>query len=401
MSFNLIRTKLIFIFFTVILLFVMVFLGYFYYEKEQFKQRIREDYTKISKYILDNKLQPSKIKEYVSSLNFELADNPRSIIKESITILNGRGFEMIQDKSNRYLHVLHPEFRFLFKDLNTYKQNSYGFWILSFVFMLVVFSFVWIIKTLQPLHELKKNIEKFSNGALDIECKSDKKDEIAQVANEFDKAVKKINLLLESRQLFLRTVMHELKTPIAKGKLVCALIDDKVQNERMSLIFDKLNFLINDFAKIEQVISQNYILHQNPFSIGSILNSAIDMMMLEDAEAKIKVENISDKKLHVDLELFALAIKNLLDNGIKYSINKKVHVREEEGYLIISNLGEELKKPLVEYFKPFHNDTKDKNHGMGLGLYIVYSIAKIHGMSLEYEYQKEEGINIFKIRYSS
>ena len=124
-------------------------------------------------------------------------------------------------------------------------------------------------------------------------------------------------------------------------------------------------------------------------------------MMLEDAEAKIKVENISDKKLHVDLELFALAIKNLLDNGIKYSINKKVHVREEEGYLIISNLGEELKKPLVEYFKPFHNDTKDKNHGMGLGLYIVYSIAKIHGMSLEYEYQKEEGINIFKIRYSS
>ncbi len=122
MSFNLIRTKLIFIFFTVILLFVMVFFGYFYYEKEQFKQRIREDYTKISKYILDNKLQPSKIKEYVSSLNFELADNPRSIIKESITILNGRGFEMIQDKSNRYLHVLHPEFRFLFKDLNTYKH---------------------------------------------------------------------------------------------------------------------------------------------------------------------------------------------------------------------------------------------------------------------------------------
>jgi two-component system, OmpR family, sensor kinase len=32
---------------------------------------------------------------------------------------------------------------------------------------------------------------------------------------------------------------------------------------------------------------------------------------------KIEYENISKKVLKVDLELFALAIKNLLDNGIK------------------------------------------------------------------------------------
>ena len=58
-------------------------------------------------------------------------------------------------------------------------------------------------------------------------------------------------------------------------------------------------------------------------------------------------------------------------------------------------MGEELKKPLPEYFKPFHNDTKLKNHGMGLGLHIVNAILQMHNMSLEYEYLHKR--NIFKI----
>ena len=91
-------------------------------------------------------------------------------------------------------------------------------------------SFLWIIQSLRPLKNLKDQIQSFSNGNLEIDCKSDKKDEIADVANEFDTAVKKIALLLNSRQLFLRTVMHELKTPIAKGRIVSELIDDNKQN---------------------------------------------------------------------------------------------------------------------------------------------------------------------------
>lgn len=232
-----------------------------------------------------------------------------------------------------------------------------------------------------------------------MECKSDKKDEIADVANEFDSAAKKISLLLESRLLFLRTVMHEPKTPIAKGKIVSALIEDEVQQDRISTIFDKLNFLIDDFAKTEQVLSKNYNVHMSPFSIGSILNRAVDMMMLDHAEDKIIVEKLSQKKLHVDMELFSLAIKNLLDNGIKYSTDGKVHVREDENMLVIESTGNKLSKPLVEYFKPFHDDTKLKNHGMGLGLYIVNSIIEIHGMTLDYQYTNK--INSFIIEFTS
>lgn len=399
MNLNLIITKLFFIFFLVIMLFGASFYGYSYYEQEQLNTRIKDDYTKITRYLEHRRPPIPKIEEYVNSLNFELVSNPNEILKNGTRTISVPGFELIENDTVRYLHILTPDFRVLFKDLNHYTQGYYGFWILGFIFLLFCITFSWIIKTLQPLEKLKNEIEDFANGNLEVDCRSTKKDEIAQVANEFDKTAKKIGLLLKSRQLFLRTIMHELKTPIAKGKIVASLIDDTVQKERMSTIFDKLNYLINDFSKIEQVISQNYTLNKSPYSMGAILSNAIDFMMLDNVDDKIDVENLSAKKLHVDLELFSLAVKNLIDNALKYSSNKKVCIQEEEEKVSFSSVGEKLPKPLHEYFKPFHNDTSTKNHGMGLGLYIVHTILEMHGMHLEYHH--ENHVNIFSILFRS
>jgi two-component system OmpR family sensor kinase len=394
MNFNSIITKLIFIFCIVILLFIAVFFSYFHYAKVQLNERITEDYAKISKHIHESRLKPKEIKKYVTSLGFELSPNPREVLEKNRPILSGRGFEMVKYKDSRYLHVHEPRFRLLFKDSNSYSQNPYGLFLISGLFAFFIFTFLWIIKTLKPLKDLKNEIQDFANGNLNIECKSDKKDEIAQVANEFDKAVKKISLLLESRQLFLRTVMHELKTPIAKGKIVTSLIDDEIQKDRISTVFDKLNFLIDDFAKVEQVISKNYAISKQPFSLGAIINSAVDMMMLDKADEKIEVKNISNTKLNVDFDLICLAIKNLIDNGIKYSVDKKVLLKEEKNQLLVISKGEKLTKPLKEYFKPFHNEIKSKNHGMGLGLYIVHSIVEMHEMKMDYLYEDEKNIFI-------
>jgi two-component system OmpR family sensor kinase len=397
MNFNSIITKLIFIFCIVIVLFGVVFISYFHYEKIQLNERIADDYAKISKYIHDSRLVPETTKEYVTSLGFKIAPEHQEVLENNKPVSSGRGFEMVEYQNHRYLHIVNPEFRMLFQDLNPYSQKPYGLFLIGGLFIFFIFTFLWIIQTLKPLKNLKNEIQDFANGKLDIECKSNKKDEIAQVANEFDRAVKKISLLLESRQLFLRTVMHELKTPIAKGKIVTSLIDDEVQKDRISLVFDKLNFLINDFAKVEQVISQNYAISKQPFSLGAILKNAVDMMMLDKEDEKIEVKNISNTKLNVDLDLFSLAVKNLIDNGIKYSQDKKVIVQEEKNRLLIISIGEKLAKPLEEYFKPFHNETQSKNHGMGLGLYIVHSITQIHKMKLDYTY--EDGKNIFIISF--
>jgi len=397
MNFNSLITKIVFVFIISILLFIMVFIGNYYFEENQLNKRLNNNYTKITKHAHQNRLTPKEIIDYIEKVNFEFIENEEEILRKTKAIGSGPGFEILKYQDNFYLLIHGPGFRVLAKDLDKYSLNYYGFIVLGIIFIIFILSFLWIIKALKPLRLLKEQIQDFSNGKLDINCKSDKKDEIAEVANEFDNAVKKISLLLNSRQLFLRTVMHELKTPIAKGRIVSELIDNDKQKDRMISIFDKLNLLINDFSKIEEIVSKNYNINKYKTNLNLTIEKALDMMMLDNPQNKIEYENISKKVLKVDLELFALAIKNLLDNGIKYSDDKKVKIEEKENKLYISSKGKKLEKPLEDYFQAYHNETQDKNHGMGLGLYIVHEILKIHNMTLTYEYQEDN--NIFKIEF--
>ena len=395
MNFNSLFTKIVFVFVISIALFLALFFSYYSYQKNFMNKQIIDNYIEITRYFHENRLPPKEIESYLNKLNFQLVANPDSLLKYAEKLGTGPGFDIIKSEDKFYMLIIGPDFKILFKDSRKYSFEYLGFWILGIVFIIFTLSFLWIIQSLKPLKNLKKEIQSFSNGNLDINCKSDKKDEIADVANEFDNAVKKIALLLNSRQLFLRTVMHELKTPIAKGRIVSELIDDDKQKDRMINIFDKLNLLINDFSKTEQIVSKNYKINKFSIPINKVLEKSIDMMMLDNPQNKIEIENISDLQVKVDLDLFSLAIKNLLDNGVKYSNDKKVKITQENNVLMIISNGNKLQKPLEEYFKPYHNDTSNKNHGMGLGFYIVSEILNIHDMNLEYEHIEDK--NIFKI----
>jgi len=101
-----------------------------------------------------------------------------------------------------------------------------------------------------------------------------------------------------------------------------------------------------------------------------------------------------DYLLQADFELLSLAIKNLLDNGIKYSSNKQVQIVVKEEKIRIFSDGGPLKESMEEYYRPFHTSSG----GLGLGLYIVKSILDIHKLKLQYHH--EAGRNIFTIYQS-
>jgi two-component system, OmpR family, sensor kinase len=377
-----------------LVLFALVFLAFLKYSQNEQMKHISSYYATIQNHLRSNRLDAHDAREYIESLSFKFENNHQVVLEHAKYKLGKKGFEVINYDGKFYLFIRTPFFRMLFQDLNTYDRSYYGHILFGVLFVIFIFMYVWIMRALAPLKTLKSEIQKFANGELDINCTSDKKDEIAELGNEFDKAVKKIGLLLNSRQLFLRTVMHELKTPIAKGRIVSELIDDQKQKDRIITVFEKLNHQINDFAKIEEIVSNNYKPTMCRCSVNAIIDKSIEMLMLDNKE-NITIQNHSDEMINADMELLALAVKNLIDNALKYSVDAKVSVVMDKGRVNFISCGPGLQKPLEEYFKPFHNDTKNKNHGMGLGIYIVYSILQMHDMKLEYKHQGNE--NIFSI----
>ncbi|QQF51911.1 ArsS family sensor histidine kinase [Campylobacter fetus] len=275
--------------------------------------------------------------------------------------------------------------------------------LIGFIITIALFIslYVSIFKSLLPLKNLRDDIRKFAAGNMDSICcknniiKGD--DEIAEVAYEFNNAACKIKELIMSRQLFLRTIMHELKTPIGKGRIVSEMLDDETQKDRLVAIFERLNILINEFAKIEQLLSKSYALQYENYHFSLILDQTKDILLLDDFDNKVSVDIKEDALLRVDFQLFSLAIKNLIDNALKYSDDKKAIIICDEEYICIKNKGNQLEKPIEYYKQAFIRDNASKNTGMGLGLYIIEHICAMHKFGFLYEYT--DGYHTFFITF--
>lgn len=268
--------------------------------------------------------------------------------------------------------------------------------ILLVIDVLLAWFYLFLYKKLKPLIKLKKEITKFSKGDLDINTKVNGKDEIAEVSNEFNNAIKKIKELNDSRKLFLRNILHELKTPITKGKLISDTLENCRKKEILQKAFLRLEYLLEEFVTLEELSSGKMDLIKKEYRIIDLLDQSIDILLIDRSKIKI-YSNFT--KVNVDFEIFSIAIKNLIDNAIKYSTNGKVEILVREDSLLIKNKGNPLKKEFEHYLKPFSREYESIDKGLGLGLYITNNVVKIHGFRLCYLY--EDDYHILSIKFKS
>lgn len=315
----------------------------------------------------------------------------------TLNLTSGIIAKIIKQENGVYLFLQTPSEWKLYGDLHRNKLFNY-YLITFFAFLIVVFLFVLVIKSILPLKTLRKEIRKFANGQTNIACKINQNDEIGELSREFENAVEKINALNQSRHLFLRSIMHELKTPITKGRITAEMLNDSVYKERLCSVFERLNSLINEFAKIEELSSRNYCLNKQNYTLKDILNQTFTMLLLDKTQIQeLFILPSENYILRCDFEMLTLAIKNLLDNALKYKSKDKVELRIQDGDLEILNFGAPLPYSLKDHSKPFFKDEKsNKNGGLGLGIYIVKSTLEAQGLVLDYKHTNDKNVFIIK-----
>lgn len=358
-----------------------------------------------------------EINEKILDLNLQIVDNSERILKnyEKKTKFDNEPLELYFYNHKKFVHFKHekppfikemekngedfhphPPFRenYLLMDIQSENKFKY-FWMMALIFIdiLLIWFYLFIRNKLTPLKELKEHMIQLSKGDFSVSCESNGKDEISQVSNEFNNAIKQLKILRESRNLFLRNIMHELKTPITKGRLVTDLIENDQRKERLKKIFLRLEYLLGEFSKIEEFTSGHLKLKKDEYRVIDLIDQALDILLLDSSVCDI--ESKSELTFIVDFELFSIALKNLIDNAIKYSSNGKPKIVVGLNSIMIINSGKKLTKGIEEYFKPFNHDYESSQHGLGLGLYITNSIIKSHNYNLYYSYENEQ--HIFEI----
>ena len=384
---------------------VSIFLAFLWlmgFDKQNYTRELNNKYSNVARTNLlymggiINKAQYDRQLSNIDMPEITAKNEKEEILKnaavlEEISSDLGSSAILLYDK-HHYLKIEHlDELKLLMdKEFQPYRYEVIKA-VFAVVAVILLAAYIFVIYKIKPLRKLKRQIVKFANGELDgVQNVGNGKDEISEVSEAFYGAVCQIKALNDSRHLFLRNIMHELKTPITKGLIAAQMIEKSKNQERLISVFHRLENLINELAAIEQITSKIGLTNKTPCLMRDLIDEAIDIAMVE--KEHVGISELDEVRVMVDFKLFSVAIKNMIDNGIKYSTDKHVNIMVSKDHMKFITQGEKLKNDLDFYIQPFIKG-EDAQKSFGLGLYIVSNILEAHGLKFGYEYKN--GMNVF------
>ena len=345
------------------------------------------------------------LKFMINNMDLILIDNPIEIEKllenENLQLLIQRRSEnillhILHNKYDNFLHFQTPfdEFIIVDHDITLHTYNKITLFIFLFLLLMILLIAYSVYKKLAPLNELTSKIHTIGDKNLQLSfLKDDAKDEVSILAKMLLKKSENLNKIKTARDVFIRNIMHELKTPITKGRFLTQLPDSTTNKDKLTKVFYQLESLINEFASIEEVIAKKEKIDKKDIFFDDIVENAMDILMIED-NSTIKYTS-NNLKINVNFKLFTIVVKNLIDNALKYSNDNKAVIIIEENAISFINKGKKLEYDLIQYYEPFFSEHTNQKESFGLGLYIIKNILDVHNLKLEYNYANEE--NRFKI----
>jgi signal transduction histidine kinase len=230
------------------------------------------------------------------------------------------------------------------------------------------------------LERLQQGVESLGAGDLTTRVKVEGKDEVARLAQSFNRAADQIEQLVGAHKTLLANASHELRTPLARIRLALELIKDGVDPKRRA-------GLEQDIAELNHLLDEILLASRLGAIQENTESEELDLLALAAEECARYDEAILDGESAVmqgDPRLLRRLLRNLLENAHRHGVPPaQVQIACADGQAILRVWDEGPGIPDTEFervFEPFfrRRGTLD-NSGAGLGLALVRQIARRHG----------------------
>jgi signal transduction histidine kinase len=231
------------------------------------------------------------------------------------------------------------------------------------------------------LERLRTGVEQLGKGDLAARVKVEGKDEVAALAESFNRSAARIEELMRAHKMLLANASHELRTPLTRINMALAMGDAAADPARREQIKA-------DIAELDQLIGE-ILLASRLDAIGAPDRSEdIDLLALaaeEGARDGIAVEGES-LTVRGDRALLRRLIRNLIDNARRHGSDAAPEVSVKRvganwARVDVRDHGPGVPEAERErIFEPFHRlaGSAETGRGSGLGLALVRQIARHH-----------------------
>ncbi len=236
------------------------------------------------------------------------------------------------------------------------------------------------------LERLKDRVEALGGGNLSARVKVEGRDEVADLAESFNRAAERIERLVEGERTMLASASHELRTPLARIRMATELLAGGERPELSAQIaadIAELDDLIEELLLASRLQTSERIADAEPVELLALVAE-------EGARTGAAVEG-ETVRLNGNRRLLRHLVRNLFDNARRHGGEEGVEAlvealdpREHSGAaarISVSDRGPGVPDEEREnIFAPFYRPAgmREKGEGVGLGLYLVRQIARRH-----------------------
>jgi signal transduction histidine kinase len=235
------------------------------------------------------------------------------------------------------------------------------------------------------LERLQRGVESLGAGDLSARVAVEGSDEIAQLAQSFNRSAARIEEVVGAHKTLLANASHELRTPLARIRMAVELMKESADPKRKAS-------LDRDIAELDQLIEEILLASRLDAVAQLEVEEDVDLLALAAEEcSRYPSAQLDGTAAHVrgDPRLLRRMLRNLLENAERHgSPPTRVHVAAtQEGIEIsVSDAGPGIPEDRRErIFDPFHaRASQGDRGGAGLGLALVRQIARRHRGEVSY-----------------
>lgn len=254
----------------------------------------------------------------------------------------------------------------------------------------------------RPLHHLRWALHRVAQGRFDTRVHplmGRRRDEIADLAHDFDRMATHLQQLTESRKLLLHDISHELRSPLSRMQAAIGLL--RQDPSRAQAMIDRIE---RESRRLDALIEELLTLHRLEAEAPGAVRERVDVIELlhaiaEDAdfEARAAERWVSiDAPGHficeVNGELIYRAFENVVRNALKFGPpGAAVEIRarlESDGRVLVASVQDRgpgvPPQMLQAIFEPFTRvEGSESVRGVGLGLAIAQRAMALHDGRIE------------------